>query len=78
MKKLIIPCKGKKVRDPLTGRHIPDEGVARIVTSYYNRRLKDGDIEIRDLKAKKPSKTKSPDPESNQKAKSSNKNDGEE
>lgn len=60
-KKLVIPKKGVKVRDPQTGQHIPEEGVFRSIDSYFNRRIKDGDLEVRDIphsitKAAQPSK----------------------
>ena len=52
MKKLMIPKKGVKVRDPDSGQHLPEEGAVRAVSSYYNRRVADGDLEIRDVPKK--------------------------
>lgn len=49
MKKLLVPRKGVLVRDPETRVHLPAEGAVRMVTSYYNRRIADGDLEARDI-----------------------------
>lgn len=48
-KKLVIPKKGVKVRDPQTGQHLPEEGAVRSLNTYYDRRIKDGDLEVRDV-----------------------------
>ena len=48
-KKLVIPKKGVKVRDPQTGQHLPEEGAVRALNTYYDRRIKDGDLEVRDI-----------------------------
>lgn len=64
-KKLLVPRKGVKVRDPQTGAHIPEEGAVRMVNTYFNRRISDGDLEIREipraLEKKKASKVKKQD-----------------
>lgn len=46
-KKLLIPKKGLKIRDPKTGLHIPEEGVERKLNTFYNRRIADGDLEAK-------------------------------
>jgi len=56
-KKLIIPKKGVKVRDPQTGQHIPVEGAVRSLNSYFDRRIKDGDLEVRDVPKASPRAT---------------------
>lgn len=48
MKKLLVPKKDVKVRDPITGEHLPPQGAMRNITSYYDRRIKDGDLEVRE------------------------------
>lgn len=53
MKKLLIPKTGVKVRDPITGAHLPPEGAVRSMNSYYNRRINDGDLEIREVEVEK-------------------------
>lgn len=55
-KKLVIPKKGVKVRDPQTGQHIPVEGAVRSLNTYFDRRIKDGDLEVRDI-PKTPART---------------------
>ncbi len=61
MKKLMVPRKGVKVRDPNSGIHLPEEGAVRTVSSYYNRRVADGDLEMRAVpKAKTVKSTKKP------------------
>lgn len=62
MKKLLVPRKGVKVRDPKTGQHFPEEGSVRMMTSYYTRRVNDGDLEVRDVPAEeKKSRAKAQD-----------------
>lgn len=46
MKQIIVPVNGKKVRDTITGRHIPETGLNRQIDSYLARRIADGDVEI--------------------------------
>lgn len=49
MKKVfLIPKDGVKVRDPDTGLHMPEEGGERMLNTYYNRRIADGDLIVRD------------------------------
>lgn len=52
-KKLVIPKKGVKVRDEISGQHLPETGAARVITSYYDRRIKDGDLDVRDIAIEK-------------------------
>lgn len=40
----ITPAPGLKVRDPLSKRHIPDEGVEVQESSYWVRRLAAGEV----------------------------------
>lgn len=49
MKKLLVPREGVKVRDPKTGAHLPPEGAVRSMNTYYDRRIKDGDLEAREV-----------------------------
>lgn len=53
MKKLLVPKQGVKVRDPNTGLHLPPEGATRSLNSYYDRRIKDGDLEVREVAIEK-------------------------
>lgn len=46
MKKIVIPKKGVKVRLPISGFHIPEEGQAVHIDAYINRRIADGDLTI--------------------------------
>lgn len=45
MKKLMVPKKGVKVRDPETGHHLPETGAVKTVNTYFDRRVKDGDLD---------------------------------
>lgn len=42
----VKPADGRKVRDPVTKRHIPDEGKEVPETSYWLRRIAAGDVQI--------------------------------
>lgn len=61
MKKLVIPKKGIKVRDEITGQHLPEAGAVRSITTYYDRRIKDGDLEVRDVPVERPKSKKKPE-----------------
>lgn len=58
MKKHLVPKEGIKVRDPLTGAHFPVVGSNRIMTSYYTRRVNDGDLIVKEVKTECPKETK--------------------
>ena len=49
------PKEGIKVRDPHTGNYLPEEGKEVELSSYWKRRMKDGDA----VETKKPKKEKS-------------------
>lgn len=52
----IIPKDGLKVMNPDTLRRVPKDGIViRNMNTYWNRRLKDGDIKVEDLSKKKKS-----------------------
>lgn len=55
----IIPREGVKIRNHDGRGHVPAEGVMRQLNSYYDRRIKDGDLLVRD----EPSKPAAPAPE---------------
>jgi hypothetical protein len=40
----VKPAEGLKVRDPDTRRHLPEEGAAVPRSTYWLRRLRDGDV----------------------------------
>lgn len=40
----VIPGRGLMVRDPVTMEALPAEGAAKPLTTYWRRRLKDGDV----------------------------------
>lgn len=45
MIKILRPKKpGVSTRDPATGRKLPDEGKAVVMTTFWARRLKDGSV----------------------------------
>lgn len=53
--KFLKPAKDTlKVRDPATGEYLPTEGKEVEVTSYWRRRIKDGDV----VEASKPRKSR--------------------
>lgn len=55
--KFLIPREGVKVRDPITGLHLRKDGEMRLLTTYYNRRIADGDLIVgKPPKKKKESK----------------------
>nr|WP_275406387.1 DUF2635 domain-containing protein [Pseudodesulfovibrio sp. JC047] len=39
------PAKGRVVRDPRDGKALPEHGKPVLATSYWTRRLRDGDVE---------------------------------
>lgn len=49
MRKLLIPKKGIKVRDAQTSAHYPETGLVRNITTYEDRRIKDGDLIVHDV-----------------------------
>lgn len=42
----VIPKKGLKVRDPDAGNHLPEAGALVEASSYWRRRLRDGDVTL--------------------------------
>lgn len=42
----LIPKTGLRLRDPQTLALLPPQGAAVALTSYWHRRLKDGDVSI--------------------------------
>ena len=47
MKKIFIrPAIDRKVRDPLSGSHIPEAGLEVEESSYWTRRILDGDVVV--------------------------------
>lgn len=55
MKKLYLkPAAGLKVPDPVTGKPLAAEGEEKPDTTYWRRRIKDGDVAI--ARAPKPAK----------------------
>lgn len=45
MKKIFLkPAKGLKVRDPDRGDFLPDDGREVVLTTFWRRRLRDGDV----------------------------------
>lgn len=56
MKKILIPKKGLKVRDPATGEVIPEEGAVKKLNSFFRRRINDGDLTLKNNVLKKPTK----------------------
>jgi hypothetical protein len=53
-KVFIKPKEGIKVRDPHTKQYLPEEGAFVELSSYWKRRLKDGDV----IEEKLPKKSK--------------------
>lgn len=47
----IIPADGKSVRDPQSGIALPPEGAAKPKTGYWLRRLRDGDVIVKQAPA---------------------------
>lgn len=53
MERIIVkPCEGKRVRD-LDGTLIPNDGSEVLKTTYINRQIKAGDLEIVNVVPKK-------------------------
>jgi hypothetical protein len=42
----LIPKPGVKVRDPQTRLHLPPDGAEKSESSYWLRRLRDGDVTV--------------------------------
>lgn len=53
----IRPAPGKVVRDPVTKRALPAEGVSVVPSIFWNRRIKDGSVVV----GKKPEKSENKD-----------------
>lgn len=49
MRKLLKPKQGTKVRDAQTNAHYPEAGLVRNITTYENRRIKDGDLIVHEV-----------------------------
>ena len=45
-KKKLVPREGLLVPDPVTGKSLPPEGAERELTTYWHRRIKDGDVTV--------------------------------
>lgn len=43
-KVLLVPKPGLLVRDPITGRALPEGGEEKPLSPYWRRRIKDGDV----------------------------------
>lgn len=42
--RLLVPGPGRRVRDPISLRVLPDAGDYKPLTTYWLRRLQDGDV----------------------------------
>lgn len=42
----LIPKDGRKVRDPLTGKELPEKGASKPQTAYWLRRVRDEDVTV--------------------------------
>ena len=40
----LTPKEGRNVRDPLTGKALPEQGASKPKTAYWIRRVRDGDV----------------------------------
>lgn len=40
----VKPAPGLKIRDPETKLHLPEEGAQVVKSSFWSRRIKDGDV----------------------------------
>jgi len=49
----VIPATGLKVADQERGGHLPEGGAEVPQTSYWNRRIKDGDVTVAAKSTKK-------------------------
>lgn len=54
----VKPAEGLKVRDPVTMDHLPATGAEVPRTTYWLRRLRDGDVVQAKRAARKPAKAK--------------------
>ena len=45
-KVFVKPAPGRMVRDPATGRPLPERGAVVEKTQFWLRRVKDGDVEM--------------------------------
>ena len=56
-KVMLKPAAGKLVRDPVTRKHLAEEGELKPKNTYWRRRLRDGDVvEVSTPKTAKASK----------------------
>lgn len=54
------PAPGRKVRDPVTRLHLPDSGKRVQISTYWTRRLADGDVvEVNQISDSRPGKGES-------------------
>ena len=44
----IIPAPGKKVRKPDSKLHLPEKGEFVVKNSFWNRRIKEGDVVLKE------------------------------
>ena len=44
MRAKVYQCEGRVIRDPKHGRVIPAEGTEVVLTAYWNRLRRDGDV----------------------------------
>lgn len=49
-----IPKSGVLIRNHDGRGHLPPEGAVRMQNQYYDRRVKDGDLSVRDVESIKP------------------------
>jgi len=52
----VYPVEGIKVRDPQTTQHVPAEGLSVVRSTYWLRRINEGDVTLEKPTAK-PAKT---------------------
>lgn len=63
--KFVKPAEGRNVRDPVTRKHIPAEGVEVPNDPFWRRRLRDGDV----VEAPRPAERAQPKPRGKSEAK---------
>lgn len=61
----IKPRAGLRVPDPATGQPLPEDGARVADTSYWRRRIADGDAEIIKAQAEKPRRSQKTTEEGN-------------
>lgn len=52
-KVFLVPAENTIVRDPQTGEPLPVDGKEVVINNYWQRRLNDGDVTIRNNDSKK-------------------------